>query len=513
MQTRLTILALASLIALAPVATAVAQRPSDAGTDDERRVGVHGVESADDENEESEPDTRFTRPLLRTLPKGATASGASAGGKGATGGGASAGTPLAAHANAGEILDGLIDGIRELEVDVQLLGGRKYMVNDCLGIKVSHGGFELALGDTVGRFEGSSLVIETGIDHVSISAWKFRMRPNPNVLELCKFSKKFEIGGDLDDVRLTLVFDPVLNAEQNRIVGIGQPRVTVRIGNLNLKPLQNNLDEMAKNAVEDGLTVFLNIQFIDLVNETLRRILDPGSAVSAGRDVVEGERGIGGSGGGARGSGASNGELERRIAELERRVAELEGRLGGSADSGATAAGREGTGAGTGRSGGGGIDLPRGRADLTMHAKMFEIVPAADLRGRLGRLVLAFPEGAKELLVTTQLFAAGETKSVRTEYGPFIAELTPGIYDVEVNGRRVAGVRVESRSDTKLRVGVLRLNASAKTTFEIFEPGGNASIQTCYGANELGFPIGPIEIDVNGRRETVEIRAGEITEY
>jgi len=486
-------------------APALAQRPGEADSAEDRRFPVHGLVSADDENEASEPDTPFARPIERTLPRGQAASGATSGGR--AGGGGSAATPLAAHANAGELLDGLIDGLRELEVDVQLLGGRKYMVNDCLGIKVSAGGFEMALGDTVGRFEGSSLVIETGIDHVSVSQVKIRMRPNPNVLELCKFSKKFEIGGDLEDVRLTLVFDPVLNAEQNRIVGIGQPRVTVRIGNLNLKPLQNDLDKMAKNAVEDSLTAFLNIQFIDLVNEALRRLLDPGAVVSEGRGLIEGDRGgRGGSAGGASGSGALS-DFEERIAELERRVAELEKRLGGAGED-ATASGARSPASGR-RGLIGRLEPIRAPVD----SKSYEIVDAPDLKGRLGRLVLAFPEGTTELKVTTQLFPPAGEKSVRTDYGPFSAEITPGTYDVEIGGRRVSGVPVESRRDTRLRAGVLRIHSTGNTTFQIFEPGAERAFQTVYGASELGLPPGPVEIVVNGQRETVEIRAGEIVEY
>jgi hypothetical protein len=89
----------------------------------------------------------------------------------------------------------------------------------------------------------------------------------------------------------------------------------------------------------------------------------------------------------------------------------------------------------------------------------------------------------------------------------------PGTYDLVIGGRKVPGVIVQSRAETRVLVGVLRLNGSAQTRFGIFEPGGSQELQSCYGSHDLGLPVGTYEVEVNDQRETVTITAGAITEY
>lgn len=153
-----------------------------------------------------------------------------------------------------------------------LLGGHKYMVNHCLGVKASAGEFYLRLADPTFHFEGTGVKLTFGIDRVSMDAIKIRMRPNVgNPLEPCKFSKKFEVGGSAKDVRLEMSFDPVLDLKRCRVGSMGSVHTKWRIGNLNLKPLQNNLDEMAKNMVEDAMTY---VSEFDMIDQTVRTIDD-----------------------------------------------------------------------------------------------------------------------------------------------------------------------------------------------------------------------------------------------
>jgi hypothetical protein len=424
-----------------------------------------------------------------------------------------------------EWLEKLRQKLRGSEVNVALLGSHKYMVGDCLGIKVSAGTFKLRLEDPKIYFQGTALIFECGIDHISFSAIKLRMKPNPNVLELCQFSKKFEVGGDADDVRLKLRMDPLVDLAHCRVFSSLQPEVTVRIGNLNLKPLQNDLDKAAKNAVEDALTAFLSFNFHDQINRVFDDMIEadcPGGDIARG---IESTIGSGGRGSGSGTSGSGNADiaaLTERLKQLEARVAALEqpsvATSGAAQSTGSRTASTTSQSSRRTQSIKSGSSVPArptvaGASQSRGSVTAFDVVPNPELKGRLGRVVVEFPAGTKDLKARTEIFKAGDAKGVRTVYGNVEEEMTPGAYDLDIGGHKIAGIVVEPRSDTRVKVGVLRLNAGGNTRFEIFDVGGKKGLQTHYGQNEAGLPAGTYEVEVNGQREKVTIQAGKITEY
>ena len=221
------------------------------------------VEPTPDENEDNEPDPK-ARP--RMLPKFDDR-------------GFPGATHIKDHPKAQQMLNGIVQGLMRKEINVSLLGGEKYMVNKCLGIKVSAGEFNLKLANPKVRFEGTGVTTTFAIDRVSMNGLSVRVRPNvTNPLKLCKFSKRRSVGGAAKNVRLELKFDPLLDVRQCKVGNIGKIHAKVRIGGLNLKPLQNNLDEVAKNMLEDSLTyVFENMWSgagIDQVIRTINDILE-----------------------------------------------------------------------------------------------------------------------------------------------------------------------------------------------------------------------------------------------
>lgn len=516
----------------------------------ELEVRLLGAVSARDENDDDEPDDVFTRPMLRVGSMGATRSGATAGGgtptdatKTGGGSGDSGGpTPLSRHPNAAQMIERLRQTLQGSEVDVALLGSHKYMVADCLGIKVSAGTFKMRLAEPKIYFQGTALIFECGIDKLSFSAIKLRMRPNPNVLKLCKFSKKFEVGGSADDVILRLRMDPLVDLQRCRIYSSIAPEATVRIGDLNLKPLQNNLDKMAKNAVEDALTAFLNFQFYDQINRTFDDMIEadcPGGAARRGIEGIFGGGGSGGAGGTSGAGGTDVSALAQRVQQLETRVAALEQRPAGAGGTAATSSG--GTPAPQGKaasttapsptavpaptpatarppvaSKAGAQNIPGVRMPTIYEGTpCCSVVANPELKGRLGRIVVAYPAGAdfKSSGPRTDIFRAGDAKSLRTDYGNFAVEMMPGTYDLTIGGHKVVGVVVEARSDTLVKVGVLQLNASGSTRFDVFPAAGKKALQTLHGQNAIGLPPGAYEVEVNGQREPVTIQAGAITEY
>ncbi|NWG14774.1 MAG: hypothetical protein HXY20_14710 [Acidobacteria bacterium] len=218
--------------------------------------GLLGEHSGDEENGDNDPDPEpeWQRRNLSTGAAAATSSRATAGG-----------TRLKGYPKAQEMLDGIVRGLTQMEIDAALLGGQKYMINNCLGVKASAGKFKLKLAHPNLRWEGTGAVLTFRIERISFSALKIRMRPRANPIDPCKFSGRFEVGGAATDVHYEMRLDPLLDLQQCRLGSMGQIQEKWRIGGLNLKPLQNNLDNVAKNMIEDSLTYASNFNIGDRI--------------------------------------------------------------------------------------------------------------------------------------------------------------------------------------------------------------------------------------------------------
>lgn len=168
--------------------------------------------------------------------------------------------------DAQKILDEVERGLRDREIHIALVGGEKYMINKCFGLKASAGTFTLKLENPDLRLDGSGVKMTLNIPHVSMNALKIRVRPNTNLMKNpCSFSKRRKVGGSAKDVKLVLRFDPLLDLQKCKLGSIGHVETKWRIGNLNLKPLQNDLDRMAKNMIEDSLTYASNFNLMDRI--------------------------------------------------------------------------------------------------------------------------------------------------------------------------------------------------------------------------------------------------------
>ena len=171
------------------------------------------------------------------------------------------------------------------EINVALIGGEKYMINKCLGIKVRAGSFKLRLANPSAKLEGSGAKLTFRVERVSLNGISLRMRPNSNVLKPCHFSKKFSVGGSASNVRLEWSFDPVMDVTKCKLGSVGRLRARVDIGNLNLKPLQNDLDRIAKNMIEDALNYAFEFDPTDQILQTVDDVLEadcPGKRAQIG---------------------------------------------------------------------------------------------------------------------------------------------------------------------------------------------------------------------------------------
>ncbi|HUF71538.1 MAG TPA: hypothetical protein VMR74_01435 [Gammaproteobacteria bacterium] len=142
-----------------------------------------------------------------------------------------------------------------------------------------------------------------------------------------------------------------------------------------------------------------------------------------------------------------------------------------------------------------------------------ELTPNAELPEGLGRIVVRYPGDGGAESTRLEVYATGDaSKALGTEYGDAALELNPGTYDVTVGGQRVAGVGVQVGHDTRIRVGVLHMHASDGTRVDLFDQNG-ATLTGGYGEDLYGFPIGPVVVQIAGRRETTLIEDGEVTEF
>jgi hypothetical protein len=171
---------------------------------------------------------------------------------------------------------------------------------------------------------------------------------------------------------------------------------------------------------------------------------------------------------------------------------------GGGADS--TDRGQRGGGASTGPT----VDRQGGGSGCC------DIVPNPNMRGRLGRVVVAYPEKVSPRI---DVFRAGETQSLAGGYGDAAFDLFPGTYEVTISGKRVTGVTVRSGNDTKIKVGVLRVTASDGTRIDVVEGQEGRSVTGGYGPGAYGLPIGEVGVRIAGQTETVVIEAGQVAEF
>lgn len=232
-------------------AEATAQQPSarPAPSEAEAAKMQEGEDEDDGEPADPEPAARAGVPM----PKGLTGKSSGKDTK-----------KLNEMSYAQKILEEVERGLKDREIDVALIRGQKYMINKCLGVKASTGTFKLKLANPDLRMDGSGVKLTLNIPRISMNALKVRVRPNTNLMKNpCSFSKRHKVGGAATDVRLVMRFDPVVDLKQCKLGSVGKPEIKWRIGGLNLKPLQNDLDRIAKNMIEDSLTYASNFQMMD----------------------------------------------------------------------------------------------------------------------------------------------------------------------------------------------------------------------------------------------------------
>jgi hypothetical protein len=170
-----------------------------------------------------------------------------------------------------------------------------------------------------------------------------------------------------------------------------------------------------------------------------------------------------------------------------------------------------------GGGGGGGATQPAGGAlnrPPTDANAGFTSVANPELKGRLGRIVVAFPTDAlcKESQVVIKKSTDDKT-GIHSFYGAGAYELLPGKYVVTINSKPVADVAVESKHDATLRTGALKINAAKETHIVLLDADGKTQLTSGYGNQEWGLPVGKYHVQIAGQAEAVEVTEGKVTEF
>lgn len=151
--------------------------------------------------------------------------------------------------------------------------------------------------------------------------------------------------------------------------------------------------------------------------------------------------------------------------------------------------------------------------DGQANASCCDVVPSAELKGRMGRLVVAYPQGANINDARTNVYKARDSQVITGGYGNQTLDLLPGTYAVVISGKRVEGVPIQSGHDTKIRVGVLNVHAGKDARVNLLDPSTKANITGGYGSQQFGLPIGTVLVSVAGQSEAVTIKDGQITDF
>jgi hypothetical protein len=135
------------------------------------------------------------------------------------------------------------------------------------------------------------------------------------------------------------------------------------------------------------------------------------------------------------------------------------------------------------------------------------------LKGRLGRVVVNFPEGANPGSTRINVFKPGEQKELVGGFGGHTFDLLPGTYDVEISNKRLAGVAIQSAHDTRVKVGVLQINAGGSTRVDVVDGDGQSPLTGGFGNQTIGLPVGMFQVKVAGQAEEVTIEDNKVTEF
>jgi len=384
---------------------------------------------------------------------------------------------LTAMANGMEVLKEATEKMIGNEYKFTLLSGHKYMVNDCLGLKVSAGEFKLKFKNPNVEFtEQGSVKIRLEVDLIKFDAIKIRTKPrSPDLSDPnpCHFSGKFEIGGEARNITMTAYLNPVVATFQ----GVGgattfcllgyeeAPKVDWVINAINFLDFANSLDHCVKDMVLDGLDFEMqNIlldAFIDMVRTAMKKYYEICEQASA----------------------YGNYYTQNILATGVENNTEYE------------VAGNE---------------IKKNNPAQKGSAEKWVITPVSGMKGILGRLNTGFPpdvEWTLDVRTTENKFITNRSGAGRQGSSYDIA---PGYYFFRLNTITVENVPIEKGKETRLKAGYLSIISEGNWSLydeskKKFHTSGNKP-------KKIALPVGNYQLNLGGQFFPLVIIDGETVE-
>lgn len=415
---------------------------------------IKGKISQNSENENNSPDPKFNVSSIASIKipdiKSAT------------------GKRLAEMEKGLQVIEDVVDKIIKQAYTFSLLSQHKYMLDNCIGIKASVGEFSVQFGKPEIKInEVGKVVIKLNVDEIKFDALKIRMRPCPKDLQ-CHFSERFNIGGLARDLSMTVTMDPTaMIAASTGICAFsfkGPITVHWRIKSLNLKPLQNNLDDVAKQMIEDALNVSsLNIvrdRFISIAKSILPLYFETCETLYTPPDVVKD-------------AVKENASTNKEKTNEEKTDETKENEVGNATEKWVISP--------SGTKGAAGIVSVNLPAGVEWH---LDIKTSADKA--LGRWDDRW----------------NNTKTIN---------LIPGEYNIFFTYIPLLGVPVQKGMNTRLKAGILNVVTTGQ--WQIWNEEKTKVHVVYYKPSKIALPIGRYNIQLNGQYQQIEIKEGEVTEF
>lgn len=422
-------------------------------------IRFRGVLSSDTENVKREADPGFTAKLIQKKFDFKKQSAPT--------------MRLSSMPNGIEILKEAAKELAAQEHKFVLLSGHKYMVNNCLGLKVSAGEFYVKFKNPFVGDDPLGFKLKLEVDKISFNVIKIRTKPrspdfsDPNP---CHFSGKFEIKGEAKDLTMTAYVDPIVSGNAQTLCLLGwydAPKLDWRMNALNFLDFANSLDAVGKDMIYDGLDFgmqnLLMDKFIDLMRSAMKKYYEVCDDVYWTARELFWNSGVDG----------------RTTYDV------VYGAVGNEKT----------TGANNERSSG-----------------QWEITPLASMKGVLGKLNTSFPEDVEWSIdvrsATENKFITNRSSGSR--HGPSY-NIAPGTYNFRLNTIMVENVPVERGKETRLKAGVLSIVSDGN--WEIYSESKGKFHTSGNKPKKIALPVGNYQLKLGGQFFPVAIKDKETVEY
>jgi hypothetical protein len=174
------------------------------------------------------------------------------------------------------VMNAAVNQIQSQGINLSMIAGQDFMVNDCLGIKLSAGDFILKFGPSHFTIDTTGIDLDFAIQELSLTVLSFKVKPrvpdfsDPNP---CDWSGSFGVGASASDIRLTAHCAPRIRLDDCQLLSIGDLAIDFSIGSLHVDSVPSLLVEGAKRLI------------VDQVNSTLGSSM-PGILKGAINDAV-----------------------------------------------------------------------------------------------------------------------------------------------------------------------------------------------------------------------------------